>query len=403
MILRWLAAVAGVVIILSIAQALIGELLIPRPVSSLFVRATRGTTQLAITAVARTGWPYGRQHRLLSGLGPLVVVATLFLAVVGFLFGFSLLVFAVTGASVGDSVLQAGSGLMTLGIIDERGGPLLTGIILLAAFTGMVIIAVLVGYLIFLFTDYTNRETDVTKSSVMSGEPAWGAELLVRRHLAEAGPLDPAGDGWIDWVCGVRVAQTMYPILSYFRSSGAMRSWVTTLIARMDAAALELTVARHHKAGDLTSLLAEGTQTLAVMRVLMEPRRAVITNYDLVPPAGALTGDRGSALYRAIRSDGQLSRLHRLREDPGTGQSSLTRAEFDHAVDQMRVVGIPLVTDLDEAWHRFHGLRGEYEADAYRVADRIQAPPAPWTGPRRRPLKTVWPTSAAELYQASQT
>ncbi len=404
MVLRWLAGVAGVVVIVGIAQALIGELLVPRPVSSPFVRVTRLVTQLVITTVARTGWSFGRQHRFLSALGPLIVVATLLIAVAGFLLGFSLLVYAVTGTSISSAALQAGSGLMTLGIIDENGGPLLIGIVLLAAFTGMVIIAVLVGYLIFLFTDYTDRETGVTKSSVMSGEPAWGAELLCRRRLADVGTLDPVGDGWIDWVCSVRVAQTMYPILAYFRSSGPMRSWVTTLIARMDAAALELTVARHHRPGDLTSLLAEGSQTLAVMRVLMENGRAVITSDDLEQPTpGHLTGSRGSALYRAIRTDGQVTRQHRLREDPATGPSTLTREEFDHAVGQMRIVGIPLVEDLDEAWHRFRWLRGEYESDAYRVASRIQAPPAPWTGSRRRPLETVWPTSCADLYQASRT
>ena len=404
MVLRWLAAGAGVVVILAIAQALIGELLVPRPVSSLFIRVTRRTTQAAITVVASTGWSFVRQHRFLSALGPLVVVATLFSAVVGFLIGFSLLIYAVTGVSAGSAVLQAGSGLMTLGIVDENGGPLLIGIVLLSAFTGMVIIAVLVGYLIFLFTDYTDRETGVTKSSVMSGEPAWGAELLCRRQLADAGPLDPAGDGWIDWVCSVRVAQTMYPILAYFRSSGAMRSWVTTLIARMDAAALELTVAQHHRAGDLTSMLAEGSQTLAVMRVLMEKRSAVDSSDKLESPSpGHQTGSGASALYRAIRTDGQVTRQHRLREDPTPGPSTLTRAEFDHAVDQMRIVGIALVDDLDEAWERFRWLRGEYESDAYRVTDRVQAPPAPWTGPRRRPLPTVWPTSAADLYRSSRT
>ena len=37
----------------------------------------------------------------------------------------------------------------------------------------------------------------------------------------------------------------------------------------------------------------------------------------------------------------------------------------------------------EEAWPDFRGWRVNYEAVAYRLADRLTAPPAPWSGPRR--------------------
>ena len=38
----------------------------------------------------------------------------------------------------------------------------------------------------------------------------------------------------------------------------------------------------------------------------------------------------------------------------------------------------------DEAWAHFRGWRVNYEAVAYALAYRLDAPPAPWSGPRRR-------------------
>jgi hypothetical protein len=35
-----------------------------------------------------------------------------------------------------------------------------------------------------------------------------------------------------------------------------------------------------------------------------------------------------------------------------------------------------------EAWPNFRGWRVNYETNAYRLADRVVAPPAPWSGPR---------------------
>ncbi|MFN8125091.1 MAG: hypothetical protein U0R64_01065 [Candidatus Nanopelagicales bacterium] len=397
MTLRWVAGIAGAVIVLLIARSLVTDLLVPRPVSSPLTRGTRALTQWFISLVAATHWPYRRQHRVLAGLGPIMVIGMLIIAVLGFLLGFTLLLFAFTGQSALQSVIGAGSGLLTLGLSEvvDVGQVIVT---FAAALTGMVIIAVIIGYLLVLLTSYQAREAGVTKSSVWAGEPAWGPELLCRRHLSDSGPMDPLGEGWVDWVCQLRVAHTLYPMLVYFRSSGTMRGWVTTLVARMDAAALELAVADSRRDGDLTALVAEGVQTLGVMRVVVDqPRRWRDHEGDPLqfsePDAGH---PRAEALYRAIRLDGDRARM--LSHRSATADScTLTRADFDHAVELMDLVGIPLVADRDAAWDFFRRIRSQYEEDAYRVAERIHSPPAPWSGPRRGDVPTVWPTSSATV------
>lgn len=397
MALRWLAGLVGLLLVLAIARSLVTDLLVPRPVSSFLTRGTRVATQATISLVAATRWPYRRQHRVLSMLGPLIVISILFIAVIGFLIGFSLMLYAFTGDAMRKVVTDAGSGLLTLGIthVGDPGEVLVT---FLAAFTGMVIIAVLIGYLLALLTSYQAREAGVTKSTVWGGEPAWGPELLCRRRLGDAGPMDPLAEGWIDWVCSLRVAHTLYPALMYFRSSGNMRGWVTTLLTRMDAAALELSLAEDSHDGNLTALVAEGVQTLRVMRILVEPSRSLTEAQATVPqfPESDVGHPRAEALYRAIRMDGDRSR----QMDPRNHlveQCTLTREQFDEAAQMLAVVGVPLVADREAAWTFFRRIRSQYEEDAYRVAERIHSPPAPWSGPRRGDVPTVWPTSSARL------
>ena len=399
MTLRVIAGIVGVVILAVVGRALLLELLVPRPTTSIFTHLIRGTTQSMISLIVRVVPGYNAQHRYLTGLGPIVVMAMLFVAVLGFLLGFSLLIYALDGSSMMSALLQSGSALLTLGIVqvEDPGQVIVT---LFAAFTGMVIIAVLVGYLLLLFSAYNAREAGVTKSTMWAGEPAWGTELLCRRALGGDGPLDPQTDGWLDWVCELRVWHTTYPVLAYFRSAGPLRGWVTTLVARLDAACLELAVVRHKNAGDLSALLAEGVQTMEVLRKTLTrvPHPMPIDPDATWPPLSADGLKRpGEALYRAIRSDGQRSTRFRSPIQPDGGMSTLTREDFDRAVDLMRKAGIDVRHDMDHAWGHFRHLRGQYEANAYVIAERVHAVPAPWTGPRRVPLETVWPTVSVEL------
>ncbi|MEI2717002.1 MAG: hypothetical protein V9E98_08405 [Candidatus Nanopelagicales bacterium] len=394
--LRVAAGVIGAIGLILLFESLARAVLIPHPVMSLFTRATRVVAQAYISLVARRGFGYHRQHRLLSGLGPLLVLGTLFVAVVGIGVTYALLTYALSPVTAKEATYQAGSALLTLGLLETENPPEVA-VAFLAAFTGMALIAVLIGYLLALFTSYTGRETMVTKSSLWAGEPSWGPELLCRRRLSGAGPMDPLTEGWIDWVCEVRSSHIQYPVLSYFRSASATRGWLNALLARLDAAALEIAVTVNRNEGDCASLLAEGSQTFRVLRTHLESRRKL----EHGPPhpteerPTAALDHRSRALYHAIRTDGRRATWHRKRNPESRRQSSITRPEFDHACELMSRVGIELRSDRDAAFHRFLELRSAYEFNAYRAAERIHAVPAPWSGPRRGGIPTLWPTLSA--------
>jgi hypothetical protein len=82
----------------------------------------------------------------------------------------------------------------------------------------------------------------------------------------------------------------------------------------------------------------------------------------------------------------------------------LTAAEFARAVELLHEVGFTTERDADAAWPHFRGWRVNYEDLAYRWANRVLAPPAPWSGarvgvrqqnvtPRRPPHRTPDPVT----------
>jgi hypothetical protein len=79
-----------------------------------------------------------------------------------------------------------------------------------------------------------------------------------------------------------------------------------------------------------------------------------------------------------------------MEADPAGG-ISLTYEEFLDAVARMGEVGFPMTRDPSDAWPDFVGWRVNYERSAYAIAAMIDAVPALWSGPRRRPTKPIPP------------
>lgn len=76
--------------------------------------------------------------------------------------------------------------------------------------------------------------------------------------------------------------------------------------------------------------------------------------------------------------------------DPEAGVS-LTYTDFIDAVHRLRAVDFPIERPVEEAWASFVGWRVNYEAAAYAIARRIDAPPALWSGARRREMEPIPP------------
>jgi hypothetical protein len=65
-----------------------------------------------------------------------------------------------------------------------------------------------------------------------------------------------------------------------------------------------------------------------------------------------------------------------------TDPIELTFEDFAGAVVKLRERGYTMEVSAEEAWPHFRGWRVNYESVAYALADRVMAPPGPWSGER---------------------
>ncbi|HEY2960316.1 MAG TPA: hypothetical protein VGM21_19240 [Actinomycetota bacterium] len=341
---RWAGFVVGLVVVGATFSSVVGTIVLPKGVRSLISYAVwRGTKQAFLAAAGRMRH-YESKDRLLGLLGPVSLLTLLVAWLLLLLLGYALVFLPLTGDGFMAALRLAGSSLFTLGVASSPKGSA-TVVIFLAAATGLVVVALQIGYLPTIYGAYNRRETLVNMLESRAGEPAWGVELLAREQLI--GSLDslaPMFTDWERWAADLTESHVNYPWLLSFRSPYPKRSWVVSMLAVLDAAAL------YH--------------ALCPSRAPSAARHCLRTGF---------TGLRALAgVYRA-----------QVPADPRPDDPiRLTFEEFSDGVDRLEAVGFPIERSKEEAWPHFRGWRVNYEAAAYLLADRLVAVPAPWSGER---------------------
>lgn len=294
-------------------------------------------------ATARHVGNYYLRDRILTFEGPFRLLALLVQWLTTSLLAFTLLLWPFA-PSFGSAIALAGSAEFTLGFI-QVGAAAPIALSILAAITGLSLVALQIAYLPALYNAFNRRETLVTLLSSRTGQPPWGPEVLARHALiGNVGDLPKFFREWEFWAADVAESHTNYPILIAFRSPHPLRSWLIALGAVLDAAALYLSLDPSTAPSEANACLRMG--------------------------------------YTALR---EIATVRKLQFDPDPlpdDPIDLTYEEFRAGVRLLDEAGFPRERTPDEAWPHFHGWRVNYESLLYRIADRIEAPPALWSGPR---------------------
>ena len=189
-----------------------------------------------------------RRDRILATQAAAILLTQLVGWLASFLAGFTLLLWPLTGSGIAQAFTDAGSSMFTLGFAEPGDtGP--AAIAFFAAATGMVVVALQIGYLPTLYAAFNRRETEVALLNARGGVPAWGPELLARTHYALGSGVSSISTlselylGWERWSADVAESHTTYLPLVRFRSPLPFSSWVASLLAVMDSAALILSLA----------------------------------------------------------------------------------------------------------------------------------------------------------------
>jgi hypothetical protein len=186
----------------------------------------------------------------------------------------------------------------------------------------------------------------VTMLESRAGAPAWGPELLARQQLVDiVDDLAAFYADWERWAADVTETHTSYPVLVFFRSAHELQSWIGGLLAVLDSAAIYLAVAPNEAPSSARLCLRMGFTGLRRIADLLN------IPYEVDPHP----------------------------DDP----IDLSFEEFQQGLQHIARVGWEFERTPEEAWAHFRGWRVNYESVAYALADRIVAPPALWSGPRR--------------------
>jgi hypothetical protein len=355
-----LAVLGGVVVVVTWASVL-AVLVVPRRTRDPLNRAITGVNDAVYRLVT---WPvgsYNRRDRILATEATMIIVLQLGVWLALLYVGFALVLQAADTRGVGHAFAQAGSSLFTLGYAGPDSASL-TAVDYLAAASGLIIVALQIGYLPTLYSAFNRRETEVTLLSSRAGTPAWGPEILARTRFGVAegddgAVMDEFYLGWERWAADVSESHTNYPVLMRFRSPAKYSSWVVALIAVMDSAALWLA---------------------------LSPGRAPALQARLALRMG----------FTALASIAEAVGIPVDHDPDPDGELQLSYADYLVGVERISSTTFVMERSAEEAWPDFRGWRVNYEAVAYALAARLDAVPAPWAGPRRRgeaPISPVRP------------
>lgn len=356
------AALVGAAVVAITWASVITTVVVPRRsrarVGRLVDRVIDGAYRLA----TRRTRDYLTRDRRLASQASATILAQLAAWLVLFYVGFALLLVPFDDKGIGHAFAQAGSSMFTLGYAGPEGAPL-TAIDYVAAATGMVVVALQIGYLPTLYAAFNRRETEVTLLVSRAGSPPWGPEILARTRFGfpEGKAGVDMGDfylGWERWSADLAESHTNYPVLTRFRSPHELSSWLVALLAVLDSAALWLA-------------LAPGTAPTTQARLCLRM---------------GFTALRSIALSVGLEVD----------EDPDP-DNPLQLTYEDYLEGVVRITSTTFATERtpEQAWPDFRGWRVNYEAVAYALADRLDAVPGPWTGSRRTGDAPVAPVRPA--------
>jgi hypothetical protein len=336
----------GVVVVVATGLSVLFTMVLPRRPAgiaraSLWINRAVRLVFVGLTRLARS---YEAKDAILAPVGPVALVAQLMAWAAAFILGFALMLQPTTH-NLAEGLLQALGSIFTVGTIHPGGAENLP-LDVAAGAIWVVVVALQIAYLPALYAAFSQREGLVAMLESRAGVPAWGPELLARHQLV--GIIDTLPElysDWEEWAAAVAESHTTYPVLLLFRSPEPWFSWLLALLAVLDGAAMHLA---------LSPTTASSNARLCL--------RMGFTALDRI----------GSMLGWRLDPDP-------LPETP----IELTFDEFERAVRMLEEVGFPTERSPAQAWPDFHGWRVNYETAAYRLADRLVVPPAPWSGPRR--------------------
>jgi hypothetical protein len=338
----WFAA--GIALVFLVIDAAVRTLVLPRGSVVSLSRVIWLTSRRVFALIAGRCKTYESRDRVLALYAPLtlLLLPVVWLALI--LGGFTMMFHALGVSSWRTAFVESGSSLLTLGFVQPRDLPTSVLAFLDAAF-GLGVLALFVAYLPSIYNAFSRREVLVAMLSARAGTPPSAIEFLIRTsRIDELQRLDEVWERFQEWFAEIEETHTSQAALVFFRSPRNDRSWVTGSGVVMDAAAL----------------------SNSTIDIPWSPEAALCVR----------------AGYSALRAVAEFFSIPYDPDPQQTDQTSIAREEFDDACRQLAAAGVPLKSDLDQAWIDFNGWRVNYDSVLIHLAALTIAPYAMWSSDR---------------------
>src|SRR5262252_2463620 len=355
---RDVAAAAGALLVLSTVVSVVGTVIVPRKSGSRLTRLVASGATGVFGLIVRPVPSYRWRDRIRAGQAAVILLGQLAVWLGAFYVGYALLIWPATG-SIGTAFRSVGPALWTFGSPDTHGF-FETAVLDTAAMVGLVTVTLQIAYLPALYAAFNRRENEIALLNSRAGAPSWGPELLARTHYAlgsGTSTIDTLPDlyeRWEGWAADIAESHSTYLPLVWFRSPRPLSSWVISLLAVLDSAAL---------------YLALSPQAAPEVPARLCLRSGFVCLREIAQAMGFPIPDE---------------------PDPDAG-ITLSYQQFLDAVARLHKVDFPTERDPADAWPDFVGWRVNYEPAAYTLAYALDLVPAMWSGPRRRPTPPVTP------------
>ena len=344
-VVRVLLVLGCVAVVLVTLDSVVRIFVLPRGERNKLARVVMLTARVPFDLLTSFARSYERQDRVMALFAPLGLLVLLAVWLVLMLLAFTGIFWGLGIRPWQAAFVTSGSSLFTLGFASVN---TVTSEIVafIEAALGLILVAILISYLPTLYAAFSHREAAVAMLEVRAGTPPSALEMLKRFHrLGRMNALARVWEDWEMWFTEVQENHTSHAVLAFFRSPNPQQSWVTAAGAVLDTGAL------YNAALDL-------------------PRDVQI---DLCLRAG----------YLALHS---IARFHGLDTGADSVSSSdpisISRSEFDDALDDLAAAGLPLKPDRDQAWRDFAGWRANYDLPLLALAMYLLVPYAPWSSDR---------------------
>lgn len=371
-LLRVLVFLAGAFFVASIMLSAIRSFVLPRSArdwltSIVFLGSRRFFDLLLLKADS-----YEKRDRVMALYAPITLVALPVVWLSLTLLSYMVMYWAVGATSLDHAFIVSGSSLLTLGF-EKQEGLLATALAFSEAAIGLILIALLIAYLPTMYTAFSKRESYVTLLEVRVGEPPSPVTLFSRLKRLERATGRPMTEdlhqiwtAWEGFFAELEETHTSLAPLSFFRSPRPQRSWITSVGAVLDSAAL---------ASSTLDLPAD--------------------------PQAQLTIRAG---FLALRHIADFFQIPHNPDPKPDDQISISRVEFNTLCDELEANGIPLKADRDEAWQHYAGWRVNYDTVLLALCALMMPPYAPWSSDRslRRPDRARWRHKKAASVQRDQ-